>query len=315
MAISDNPTTRESLRRAVLGDLVDRCTAAAVSIEGGALDGIEVVSLGTLRAQVTNALEDDLPPPSERRAEVTTPAIVLVSAICPECRLPVEIIVALTPQLTADNDGAEIAVKAKSKSRVHVCGQLALALVGDQADFGLEDITGAVPDVATLYDALTLVITDRADLTVEAIAEWSDLDKRLSYEWANRTLEAASDSDVVVPPLPKILWGDDPDAEANPEGAALPPDAPADDGSAASTPSDPCPFPDCIHAAEHSGEHEFAATVAEIAERIETIYSQAADRVAAKRAGRLKAQGPGFTPGQASAAAEELERDLDGPAL
>ncbi len=62
MAISDRQVeTRESLRRAVLGDLVDRCAAAAVPIEGGALDGIEVVSLGTLRGLIANALEDDLP--------------------------------------------------------------------------------------------------------------------------------------------------------------------------------------------------------------------------------------------------------------
>lgn len=322
MAISDRQVeTRESLRRAVLGDLVDRCVAAAVPIEGGALDGIEVVSLGTLRGLIDNALEDDLPPPSERRAEVSTPAIVLVSAICPECRLPVEIIVGLTPQLTVDNDGAEIAVKAKSKARSHVCGQLALALVGDQADFGLEDVVGEVPSDEAILEAIAAVelFTPEAIAGLLPMELWTDLDKRLAFEWATKTRLAADAetgeetvSDVVVPPLPEILGGDDPDAEANPEGAALPPDEPADDGSAASAPPDPCPFPGCVEAAEHQGDHVTFVEAVEAAERIDTIYSQAAERVARKRAGRVKAQSPGFTATQGAAAAAELERDLDG---
>lgn len=297
MAISENPTTRESLRRAVLGDLVDRCTAAAVSIEGGALDGIEVVSLGTLRAQVTNALDDDLPPPTERRAEVTTPAIVLVSAICPECQLPVEIIVGLSPQLTVDNDGAEIAVKAKSKARVHVCGQLALRVVGDQESFELEDIIGEAAEPESEPEAETRPCPACGAALLPDQTHWSLFPDPMGG-W-----ECPVD-----------------DGEANPEGAALPPDAPADDGSAAKPWPEDCPFPQCNLGAEHRGEHDLRAApteaeTVEAAERIETLYSQAADRVAAKRAGRVKAQGPGFTASQSAAAAAELERDLDGPTL
>lgn len=142
MAIADVITSREALRREVLDDIVGRCQIAAVSIEGGALDGVEVVSMGTLRDQVTAALLVDLPSPSEKFAEVITPAVVTVSAVCPECRVPSAIPVRLSPQLTVTNDGAELAVKAKSKPRVHLCGQLTLPEGGDQTSFELEDVVG-----------------------------------------------------------------------------------------------------------------------------------------------------------------------------
>ena len=139
MAIADVLTTREALRRAVLDDIITRCELAAQTIEGGPLDGILVVSMGTLRDQISGALMVELPSPSDRHAEVRTPASVFVSAICPECGLPVEIVVNLSPALAVDNDGAELSVKAKSKARVHVHGQLSLPSENHD-QLGLDDV-------------------------------------------------------------------------------------------------------------------------------------------------------------------------------
>ena len=159
MALTDTLTTREALRRAVLDDIIARCELAAQPIEGGPLDGISVVSMGVLRDQVTGSLMVKLETPSERHAEVRTPAVITTSAICPECGLPVEIIVNLSPALTVDNDGAELSVKAKSKSRVHVHGQMSLPI--EDGQLGLDDVViddlrlRILRAVATVGDAYT----------------------------------------------------------------------------------------------------------------------------------------------------------------
>jgi hypothetical protein len=153
VALADTLTTRDALRKATLEDIVGRAEIAAQSIEGGPLDGIKVVSLGTLRNLVTEALTVRLPPPSDRFAEVTTPAKITTSALCPECDLPTVITVDLTPQLTVDDDGAEITVKAKTAKKPHVHNQLPLPdAEGEQAT-----VTGAIEDhrlriLAAAYD-------------------------------------------------------------------------------------------------------------------------------------------------------------------
>lgn len=157
MAITDTLTTREAVRRAVLDDLVERADEAATEMEGGPLDGIRVVSLGTLREQVAAALAVDLPPASDKYAEVVTPAMILVNALCPECGLPSGIAVKLTPQLVVDDDGAELKVKAKSKARLHVCGQLPLP-VGDQ-----ETLDGAIEDLQLPILRAIAVVNERWD--------------------------------------------------------------------------------------------------------------------------------------------------------
>ena len=138
MALTDTLTTREALRRAVLDDIIARCELAAQTIEGGPLDGISVVSMGVLRDQVTGSLMVELPTPSARYAEVITPATIAVSAVCPECDLPVSLTVKLTPQLTVDDDGAEIAIKAKASKVPHNHGQLTLPT--EDGQLGLDDV-------------------------------------------------------------------------------------------------------------------------------------------------------------------------------
>lgn len=140
MALADTLTTREALRRAVTDDIIARCELAAQTIEGGPLDGVLVVSMGTLRDQVSGHLMVALGAPSERHAEVKTPATIFTSALCPECDLPVEITVKLTSALAVDDDGAELGVKAKSKARVHVHGQLSLSETDAVDQAGMDDV-------------------------------------------------------------------------------------------------------------------------------------------------------------------------------
>jgi hypothetical protein len=160
VALTDTLTTRDALRKATLEDIVTRGEIAATEIEGGPLDGVKVISLGTLRNLVTEALTVRLPPPSDRFAEVTTPAKITTSALCPECKLPTTITVDLTPELKVDDDGAEITVNAKKTKRPHVHNQLPLpdADDGDQSTVisAIEDhrlrILSAVYDLEVGYD-------------------------------------------------------------------------------------------------------------------------------------------------------------------
>lgn len=184
--LGDTLTTRDALRRAILDDIVGRAEVEATTIEGGPLDGVKVVSMGKLRDVVVQHLRVDLPPPTDKFAEVVTPAKVSVSAICPDCRLPMAIIVNLTPQLTVTNDGAELAVKSKTKARVHVCGQADLGLEADgQTELGLDSpiddlrlrILRAVADVDDAWEGGD---RDGPAPTLDAIA---------------RKLELASESD------------------------------------------------------------------------------------------------------------------------
>lgn len=186
--MADTLTTRDAVRRATADDIIGRCQAAAVAIEGGALDGVEVVSLGTLRDQVTASLLVKLPPTSDKHAEVTTPATIVVSAICPECALPVEITVKLTPALEVDNDGAELKVRAKSKGRPHVHGQLSLPEEVD-GQLGMDDVV--------IDDLRLRILRAVYDLLVDAgqAEERGETGAPISLDAIAQQLEIATESD------------------------------------------------------------------------------------------------------------------------
>jgi hypothetical protein len=125
--LGDTLSTREAFRRAVLGDLVGRAQIAAVAVDGkGPLAGVKVISLGTLEQIVLDHLQVALPPPSEHHAEVTAPATVTFTNLCPKCHLPIKTIAKGTSVLTVTDDGQEISTKVKTKPAPHVCGQLQL---------------------------------------------------------------------------------------------------------------------------------------------------------------------------------------------
>jgi hypothetical protein len=126
--LADDPvwTTRAAFRDALIVKLRQRAKELAQPIEGGALDGIEVLSLGILESALQELAADPLPPASETRAEVRTPATLVVSAMCPKCDLPAGIVLAITSRLEVDDEGSELKLRAKAKARTHFCGQLSL---------------------------------------------------------------------------------------------------------------------------------------------------------------------------------------------
>lgn len=255
--LGDTLTSRDAVRRAVLDDIIGRCQIAAVAIEGGALDGVEVVSMGTLRDQVTAALLVDLPPISDKFAEVTTPAHVVVSAVCPECKLPVDIGVKLAPRLTVEGGTTELSVKAKSKAVNHMHGQQVLNVPEGQEDFGLDDVVGLVPTIEQLETILLLVLPDelcKAVPSTVAMEGWSDLDRREVAAWAAAVHLVASDNDdVEIPARPEVIGG--PPREDDEEDGGDPawlkdPDAPAGD---AADPDAADPDVEAIDAAREPG--------------------------------------------------------------
>ena len=204
MAITDTLTTREAVRRAALDDIVARCELAATSIEGGELDGIKVVSIGTLRDQVSGSLMVKLAPPPDRFAEVSTPATITVSAICPECDLPVTLTVKLTPLLTVDDDGAEISVKAKASKMAHQHGQLSLPETADGEQVGMDELV--IDDlrirILTAVDDLNDELLDATEagqpgalVTLDAIAKRLDLATERERDDLEESLHRYSQAD------------------------------------------------------------------------------------------------------------------------
>jgi hypothetical protein len=178
--MGDTLVTRDAVRRAVLQDIVDRAEIAGTdSTELGLAPGGKFLSIGTLREIVTAHLAVDLPPSSDQYAEVSTPARIMVAALCPECGLPANITVNLTSQLTVDDDGSEIAVKSKTKPMAHLCHQLPLPNVPD-GQVSVEEtldtlrirILRAVADVS---DAHAAEIDPGPPSSLDAIAAHMDI--------------------------------------------------------------------------------------------------------------------------------------------
>lgn len=143
--------TIANTRAAARDHLLERVRQAAAerltAIEGGPLDGIEVLSAGTLDEVLGAVRAEELPPLDLHTAEVlsdSTPALVLVWAACPRCGIRQLLSAEISPRLVVEAS-AELSLRARSKARSHVCGQLPLK-VGPEADgqasFELEDIIG-----------------------------------------------------------------------------------------------------------------------------------------------------------------------------
>ncbi len=119
-----------------------------VTMTLGDWDGVPVVTRKRLDEAVDAVFGLPVPAPDERRAEVSTPAMVWVSAVCPRCAIPQVILMTVHPELLVDDDGSELRVKAKAKGVSHTCGQLPLpvaepgAPADGQGSFELEDIIG-----------------------------------------------------------------------------------------------------------------------------------------------------------------------------
>jgi hypothetical protein len=87
---------------------------------------VPVVTIAHLRDSLRDLFREELPPPSERSAEIRTPGMLTVWAKCPNCGIHMVIPLQVTPQLVLDDGVGELKLKAKSKGRIHACGQLTI---------------------------------------------------------------------------------------------------------------------------------------------------------------------------------------------
>jgi hypothetical protein len=146
MTLATVANTRAAQRAGLIEELRAALTARQVAIEGGALDGVAVVSEGHIREALDEILAGELPELDDRTAEVRTPATVLVDAECPRCHIAQEIDVELGAVLTTDSKSSSLKLRAKATARVHVCGQMRMVGAPDEVEgqeaFELEDITG-----------------------------------------------------------------------------------------------------------------------------------------------------------------------------
>lgn len=139
--------TRAAQRAAVIEEVRHALAGRQVPMEGGPMDGIEVISEGHVREALDEVLRAPLPLLDETTAEVSTPASVVVNAECPRCHIAQSLGVVITPVLTVDPDGSAIRLKVKGAgqpgSHTHVCGQLPLPRsAAEPGLFELADITG-----------------------------------------------------------------------------------------------------------------------------------------------------------------------------
>ena len=180
MTVETTVNTRGAQRLAVLEAVRNEIASLLTPIEGGALDGIQVVSKGEVDQAIANVKAQPLPPIDSGTAEVKTPADVYVDAICPECELPTRLLIQLSAVLeTTREAGSSIKLKAKVKARGHVHHQLALdeGEETDQQDFGLEDIVrpeDALSDDDVLPDTIPLPAEGVVDLPTEPDASDQD---------------------------------------------------------------------------------------------------------------------------------------------
>jgi hypothetical protein len=184
--LGDTLTTREALVTATLDTLVAKANEAAQTIEGGALDGIAVVSLDRLRGLAIDVGMTKLPPPSDRYAEVLTPAEIKVTAPCPECHETVTTTLEVHPQLIVENNVRKIKIKGKAEPVVHMHGQLPLTEAASQ-----ETVDEALERIEDLRLRILRAVADVSDRH----ADEQDPGPIPSLEAVAAHLELASDGD------------------------------------------------------------------------------------------------------------------------
>src|SRR5450830_1576444 len=137
MAIADHVSPREAVRAALRERFSDLINGATQRVDVDApLDpdapgelgadgepaklwsGVPVITLKDFEAAFETTFGEKLPPPSEHTAEAATPALVIISAVCPRCQMPARIPLSVDVELHQDRDGETLHLKAKSKEDI-----------------------------------------------------------------------------------------------------------------------------------------------------------------------------------------------------
>lgn len=250
MSLDDVIASRRGVRDAYRDAVLDEARSRLIDADGS-LDGAPVLTEPKLLEVVAAVFDREVPIPSEKHAEVRTPAVVTVAAICPKCDLPTTVLATITAQLVVDDDGSEVQVKTKSKARSHVCYQSELPLGEPTETDGLEQlpIPFGEPPISPeeLRDLLSLVkgvFDEDAIPELEEINDWTEPIREQVKRWASDVynLEGGVEAylalgDDAEPLLPRVLGGetDPPEpaeeiAEGAPTGTGEDPGEDEDDG-------------------------------------------------------------------------------------
>lgn len=193
-------------------------------------DGVPVVTRKRLDQAINAIFSQPIPAPSETTVEVTTPATVLVSAVCPRCGIAQLIGMSVHPELLIDDEGSELRVKSKAKGRTHLCGQL--PLVEQAVEAGDEQI-GLLMEIESLVERVHAKLQEVAALTseeggeemptIETIRLWDRATIDQVDRWATACLAGGEDPYGEVPPLPplpRVLGGETDPEPVNEAGDA-----------------------------------------------------------------------------------------------
>jgi hypothetical protein len=124
----------EAVEQGLPEEPVGQAPEAAASDQGReAFRAIPVLTRLAVDQALNAIFSQPIPMPDELAAEVHTPAIVYVWAVCPRCGLAQPISMTVHPELLIDDSGSELRIKAKAKGRTHICGQMPLP-VSDEAE-------------------------------------------------------------------------------------------------------------------------------------------------------------------------------------
>jgi hypothetical protein len=189
---------------------------------------VPVVTVRDLETAIQAVFGATLPAPSEKTAEVATPATVFVAAECPRCHIAGRIPLAVTVELHQDSDGETLHLKPKSKEALHTCGQLPLPQGEDeQLPWDVEDITGPAPSAREVLELVGAVVDEVPighEPNLATIDTWTAPTRREVAAWAramaNDIADANGDLGIIVPPLPVVLGGTAPEVATEAEGEA-----------------------------------------------------------------------------------------------
>lgn len=193
-------------REAALEAVIERIEERVLTISGGDLDGMGVVTIGNIK----EAFREPLPPISEYTAEVVTPALVYVAGVCPRCSERTNLRIDLGTELRVDPSGSHLRLKGKTKEVTHWCGQRTLdSEVDGQQTFDLDLLKeGDAVQPEALRDLLLLVDSEYpADLpSIETIEGWTEPVREAVAAWAGAIyLRASDNNEVEIPEMPEVL--------------------------------------------------------------------------------------------------------------
>ena len=191
-----------SPREELADHLHDALLEAATTLEGGPLDGREVVELEEVNRIF---MRENWPSINFHGGDVRTPSRVVVESGCPRCYQTSSILMTIDTELRVDHSGSTLRLHAKAKPASHTCGQVSAELgANGQEAFDFAELTDAdgVIQPEVLRDLLLLV---QEDVTVETIEGWTEPQRAAVRAWAGALHLRASDNDVDVPARPAFL--------------------------------------------------------------------------------------------------------------